>query len=145
MDAYRKTIKKRMLIFGPFSLVAVILGVLFTFFFGRESMENLVLAFQRGILIGLGSSALVKTIHYIKILSNDELLRREYNQENDERLKAIRAKAGLPVMWYSSVIILAAGIIAGYFNITIFATLAITGMFLLVFSSVLRFVYMKIM
>lgn len=144
MDAYRKTIKRRRLLLAIFALAVAVIGIIDVFLLSEELRIDYVWEFQFGVLIGLDALALVRIFSYKKLLSDDELLRSQYNRENDERLKAIRGKAGQPVMWISSVIIIIAGIIAGYFNFTVFLTLVITGLSLLVFGCVLKLVYMKI-
>lgn len=145
MDAYRKTIKRRRLLLAIFALAVAVIGIIDVFFLSEEMRIDYVWEFQFGVLIGLDAVALIRIFNYKKLLSDDELLRSQYNRENDERLKAIRGKAGQPVMWISSVIIIIAGIIAGYFNFTVFLTLVITGLSLLVFGCILKLVYMKIM
>lgn len=145
MDAYRKTIKRRILLLGIFALAVAVIGIIDVFFLSEELRISYVWEFQFGVLIGLDAVALIRLFNFKKLLSDDELLRSQYNRENDERLKAIRGKAGQPVMWISSVIIIVAGIIAGYFNFTVFLTLVITGLSLLVFGCVLKLVYTKIM
>lgn len=145
MDAYKKTIKKRILLYWLIALAAVLICILFTFISGGKPLNDFVLGFQFGIQGGLVAVALIFTVSYIRILSNDELLRRLYNREHDERLKAICAKAGMPTMWFSSVFILVAGLVAGYFNFTAFIVLISVAAFQLLLSVVLRQVYSKIM
>ena len=47
-------------------------------------------------------------------------LKIQYNKENDERMKAIKAKAGMPMLLITSIVMIIVGVIAGYFNFTIF-------------------------
>lgn len=145
MDAYRKTLKRRTLSMWLIALSAVILCTFFTFFTQREPRRDFVSGFQAGFQAGLVIAAILWTIRNKIILSDGERLRREYNRENDERLQLIHAKAGIPTMWLSSVIILVAGLVAGYFNFTAFVVLISVAAFQLLLSVVLRQVYSKIM
>ena len=60
-----------------------------------------------------------------RALKDDTRLRRMYNEEHDERLQAIRARAGLPMGLYLSLGMLVAGCVAGFFSGTVMLTLVL--------------------
>ena len=60
-------------------------------------------------------------------------------------MKAIKAKAGMPILLITSLAMMIAGVIAGYFNFTIFTVLIITSVCQLLVSLVIKLIYMKIM
>jgi hypothetical protein len=62
-----------------------------------------------------------------QILKDEKQLALAFNRENDERLRAIRAKSGLPMAIYTSLGMLIAAIIIGYWSFTAFATLVCAG------------------
>ena len=78
-----------------------------------------------GIIFGIGAFALIRVISLRQATRDDKKLRELYNKEHDERLIAIRAKSGMPLLLISSDLMLIAAMIAGPINITIFYTLLI--------------------
>jgi hypothetical protein len=67
--------------------------------------------------------ALVTMIKYAMALKNPQKLQLMYNEEYDERKRLIAQKAGMPMAGINSVVMIMAGIIAGYFNTVVFTTL----------------------
>ena len=70
------------------------------------------------------------------------MLREAYLKETDERMILIRSKAGMPALLITSVIMIFAGIIAGYFNIIVFYSLLAAGVCQLLLGVCLKFYYM---
>lgn len=145
MDNYKKVIKKRIWMLSFLVLLAVGLGIFDTFWASAEMKESKIFAFQCGAATALGVFSACLLIHYKKILQNEEDLKIQYNKENDERMKAIKAKAGMPMLLITSIVMIIVGVIAGYFNFTIFFTLIIAAVCQLLTSFVVKLVYMKIM
>lgn len=145
MEKYRKTIKLRMALLGIMVLLAVGLSI-FNVFFATEEMQNSYLfGFQSGAATGFGIFSLIMLIRYSKIIKDDNKLKLEYNKDNDERTKAIMAKAGLPMMLYTSVAMILAGIIVGYFNEVAFKTLVFAAMAQLIVAIISMAINKKIM
>jgi len=67
----------------------------------------------------------------------------EFNKENDERLKAIKAKAGLPMVLVTSVLMIIAGVIAAYFNATVFIVLIVAAVCQMMISGIVKLIYMR--
>lgn len=104
---------------------------------------NVIFSFQSGLTAAGGILAFLWIIQYSKVLHDETLLKLQYNQENDERMKTIRAKAGMPMLLISSAIIIIVAIIAGYFNTIVFYTLIIVAVSQMVLGCAVKFVYMK--
>lgn len=76
-------------------------------------------------------------------LRSEAALRLAYNRENDERMKAIRARAGMPMLLISSAIILLAAMVAGCFSAAVFYTLVAVAAGQLTLGAAVKFFYMK--
>lgn len=72
-------------------------------------------------------------------------MKEEYNQDQDERLKAIRAKAGLPFTIFTSVTMLIAGSVIGYFNMTVFYALTGAALLQILASGMMKLYYKQTM
>lgn len=97
MKAYRKVLRTRMILLSALALFAVGLGVYDSFFATAEVKASNVLAFQCGITVAFGAAAVATMVRYARALRDEKSMRRQYVVENDERMKAIRAKAGTPL------------------------------------------------
>ena len=60
-----------------------------------------------------------------------------------KRMKAIRAKAGVPMVLILSIIQIIAGMVIGYFNETVFVTIIGVALFQLLASLAVKFYYMR--
>lgn len=145
MEKYKKTLKLRMVLLGIMVLLAVGLSV-FNVFFATEEMQNSYLfGFQCGAATGFGIFSLIMLIKYSKIIKDENKLKLEYNKDNDERTKAIMAKAGLPMMLYTSVAMILAGVVIGYFNEVAFKTLVFAAMAQLIIAIISMIINNKTM
>ena len=127
MENFRKKVIKRIRILTVFILIFCVYIVLDVFFIRNNiDSENFINSFQFGLMFGLEMLAIINLIKLNKVVKSDKKLKLLYNKENDERLKLIRSKAGMPLLLINSVIKIISGIILGYFNTIIFLTLIIT-------------------
>ena len=104
MESYRKSITLRIVFFSL--AIALFVGILiYNQFFASEALKNsVVIGFQFGFA-SAGTIVLVFCIvRYRQTLASEEKLRLLYNQEHDERMSAIRSKAGVPMVIVLSVI-----------------------------------------
>lgn len=95
MEAYKKQITFRIALFAL--IVAFFVGILLynQFFTPAVWKDNVVFSFQCGFA-SAGAIVLVYFIaKYSKAVNDEEKLRLLYNQEHDERMSAIRSKAGV--------------------------------------------------
>ena len=110
-----------------------------------QSVNDKMLAFQSGLLLGIATVALMTSVKYIKALKDAKALQLLYNEEHDERQKEIRMKAGMPMIGYTSVLMIFTGIVAGYVNITIFYTLIAAAMAQLIVCLMVKLYHQRIM
>lgn len=143
MNNYKKTIKKRILLLTLPIILAVTLGVYDVFWVSDQIKEGSVYGFQDGIITSLGLLATILVIRYRVLLKDDKKLLLMFNRENDERIKAIKAKAGIPMLPITSILIIIAGIIAGYFNELVFLTLIATAIFQMTICVLVKIIYTK--
>lgn len=145
MERYKKTLKTRIALFRIVILLNVILSVSLRFMDTKGKIPNAVrniTDFQTGFMLGLAIVSLFILIKYCKLLKNERMLREAYLKETDERMILIRSKAGMPALLITSVIMISAGIIAGYFNIIVFYSLLAAGVCQLLLGVCLKFYYM---
>lgn len=143
MEQYKKKLKVRILIFSILLLIFV--AVLLYNQFGTSSAikNSLSFSFQCGFSAA-GALALVFWIaKYRRALLDELKLRILYNKENDERMKAIWAKSGIPMTVILSMVLVLAGIVIGYFNETVFFVLICVAIFQLFATAAVKFFYMK--
>lgn len=92
IEKYKKIMIVRMFLLSILALLAVGLGIYDMFLATAEIKASEIFEFQCGITTALGILCLLRIIQYRKALRNDKELQIQYNKENDERMKAIRAK-----------------------------------------------------
>ena len=143
MENYKNVVKTRITLLTIPVLIAVSLGIYSVFFASEATKESYMFGFQCGFSIALGISAIVFIIHQKKILNDEMKLKLQYNKENDERLKAIRAKAGMPLLFITSVGMIVAGVIAGYFSLVIFSALIIAATIQMLIGAIIKLVYTR--
>ena len=141
MESYRKSITLRIALFTL--CVALFVGILlYNVFFASSAMkDSVVFSFQCGFA-SAGIIALVYFIlRYSKVVNDEEKLRLLYHQEHDERMSAIRSKAGVPMVLVLSLLLVFAGMIAAYFNEIVFYTLELAALGQLLISAAVKFYY----
>ena len=119
MERYRQSLRRRLTLLGVMEALFFLL-----MHFGR-SMEGPVAGFLLGMAAGGAIMGFLVIMRWGRALKDDTRLRRMYNEEHDERLQAIRARAGLPMGLYLSLGMLAAGCVAGFFSGTVMLTLVL--------------------
>ena len=142
MERYKKTLKTRIALFRIVIFLNVILSVSLRFMDTKGKIPNAVrniTDFQTGFMLGLAIVSLFILIKYCKLLKNERMLKEAYLKETDERMILIRSKAGMPALLITSVLMISAGIIAGYFNIIVFYSLLATGVCQLLLGVSLKF------
>ena len=143
MNNYKEIIKKRILLLTVPIILAVTLGIYDVFFASNQIKETAIYGFQAGIITSLGLIASILLIRYRVLLKDENKLLLMFNKENDERIKAIKAKAGIPILPFTSILLIIAGVIAGYFNILIFITLIAVAAFQMTICAAVKVIYMK--
>ena len=105
LEQYRKKVQKRLtvmkILVGAYMMLMLTGGLL-----GKHPSASMLM----GMGTGGGLVALVVIIQQSKALKDEKKLRQLYIQEHDERMMAIRQKAGYPVVVYLSLAVAAAAI-----------------------------------
>ena len=143
MEKYKKTLTKRIYALTLVVLIAVALGVFDAFFATAEIKSSVIFSFQCGLTSALGVLSLALIARYKMALSDEKSIKLLFNKENDERMKAIKYKAGIPMLLVTSVLMIISAVIIGYFNVTAFYTLIAASLCQLVLSCIVKFVYIK--
>ncbi|MDO5559260.1 MAG: hypothetical protein Q4F95_06630 [Oscillospiraceae bacterium] len=143
MENYKKKLKIRIFLFAVLVALSVAAIVYDVFFADAHSRDSMMHGFETGAAVSLGFCGALMMSRYISTLKDEKKLRLEYNRENDERMKAIRSKAGIPILPVTSVLMITAGIILGYVDTTIFITLVAAAIVQLSVSLAVKFIYIK--
>jgi hypothetical protein len=147
MDKYRKNVQLKMFLLAILALTAVALGIYNVFFEGDAEPSGfsagMLSGFRSGLAIGIGGLALIRMIGLGKAIRDEKKLKELYNKEHDERLREIRAKAGMPLILITSVLMLVAALIAGPLSLTIFYTLLIASVAQLLIGLSVKMYYLK--
>jgi len=143
MEKFKKKINRRILLLAALLLIGVAMSIYDVFFASEELKNSYYWGLQAGSLTGLQLVAVFAIIRLSIIRRDETKLREQYNKENDERLKAIRAKAGMPILMITSLGMFVTAIVAGYFNDTVFFTLIIAAAAQLLIGAVIKVVNLK--
>lgn len=145
MEKYRKTLIIRIILLSVLALIGVGMGIFDAFWAQKHSENYFLFCFQCGFSEAMGLVSLMWAVRYRVALKAEKKLQILYNKENDERMKTIKAKAGLPVILIFSVVLILTGMVVGYFNATVFYTLITVANLQLIVSSAIKLAYMKIL
>jgi len=144
LDQYRLIIRRRMNAFRAGWLIYLLLVAAMNIAGERitdhPAFSGLMGFVAGGLLVGIFS---MSKLH--KALKDDVALRRLYNEEHDERMQAIRAKAGVPVVLILNVAMIGAGLIATFFNMTVALTLVFAAVAQMLVSLAIKFWCMRTM
>ena len=141
MEQYRKNLKIRIALFGVIILIFV--GILLYNQFGASAAlkDSLAFSFQCGFSAAGALVLVFWMMKYRAAFKDEAKLRLLYNEENDERMKLIRAKAGVPMVLILSLSLVLAGMIIGYWNETVFVVLIGVALFQLLVSLGVKLYY----
>lgn len=141
MEQYRKNLRIRIALFGILILFCLVIILINQFSTVPTYTESLALSFQRGFSTAGMLVLVFWMMKYRAALRDEAKLRLLYNEENDERMKAIRAKAGVPMVLILSLTLVLAGMIIGYWNETVFVVLICVALFQLLASLGVKLYY----
>lgn len=144
LDQYRATLRRRITIFRLLWL-AYLLMMVATRFAPAAVTEHPAYSGLFGFLAGGLLVGIVGTFRFSRALKDDTELRRLYNQEHDERMQAIRAKAGFPMTVFMGMGMIAAGLVATFFNMTVALTLIVAAVVQMLVSLGVKFWCMRTM
>ncbi|KAF5089377.1 hypothetical protein LNN31_00730 [Acetobacterium wieringae] len=151
MEKFKRTVKRRITISSGMALLALVLGAYSIYSIITADIstathsDGFVAGFQFGLIVSILVLSVIDIIKLSLTIKDETKLKLLYNKEHDERMKAIRSKAGMPLIAVTSVLLIIAAIIAGYINITVFYTLIIAVATQLSVSAVVKLYCMKTM
>ena len=151
MEKFRATVKRRIVISSGMALVTMVLGaysiysIIISDISTATHSDGFVAGFQFGLIVSIFGFSVFDIIKLSLAINDETKLKVLYNKEHDERLKAIRNKAGAPMIVVTSVLMVLAAIVAGYFNIVVFYTLVIAVAAQLSVSAMVKLYCMKTM
>jgi len=141
MELFKKKIKTRIVLLCAVLLLFVAILLYNQFGANVTIKDSLAFSFQCGFSAA-GSLVLVFWLFkYRTSLKDEAKLRLLYNQENDERMSTIRAKAGIPMVLILSMMLVLGGMVIGYFNETVFVILVGVALFQLLVSLGVKMYY----
>lgn len=143
VEAYRKTIHRRVIVMSVlgtlYAAAMVIMHLL-----DREPSE-FALDFLLGAISALVTCFVLLVPRYRKALRDEQALRRLWNREHDERLQAIKARAGIPMLLYTSLAMIAGALLIAPWNMTVAVTLLVTATAQLIASVAVKLICMRMM
>ncbi|WP_303869777.1 hypothetical protein [Acetobacterium wieringae] len=151
MEKFKITVKRRIALSSGIALVALVLGAYSIYSIITADIstathsDGFVAGFQFGLIVSILGLAVIDIIKLSLAMKDETKLKLLYNKEHDERMKAIRSKAGMPLIAITSMLMILAAIVAGYFNIIVFYTLIIAVAAQLSVSAVVKLYCMKTM
>lgn len=145
IESFKKELKSRIILSFVLSATICIVFILKMFVF--KGCFNQIPEFKLGFITGLCSviaiTLFILGIQSIITLRNDEKLKAAFAAENDERLAAIKSKAGQPLIIYTSEIMIVAGIIIKDYSVS--QTLFIAAICQLLASLIIKIICCKTM
>ena len=151
MEKFRATVKRRIVISSGMALVTMVLGAysIYSIIISDVSTathsDGFVEGFQFGLIVSIFGFSVFDIIKLSLAINDETKLKILYNKEHDERMKTIRSKAGMPLIAITSMLMVIAAIVAGYFNIVVFYTLVIAVAAQLSVSAMVKLYCMKTM
>ena len=119
MEVYRQKIVRRRRVCRIAGSISFLCFVVLHYL-GKEANQSFSL--MAGLTSGLTILICMLALRYSRALKDDTTLRRLYNEDHDERKQAIRAKAGAPMILFTSAGMVAAAV-ASWFSSTVTTTL----------------------
>lgn len=145
LGKYRQDLMKKERIYKAFIGFAMAFLGLVRFLLKENPIVNdSSLGFLTGLILGINFICLYLIFKTKKALRDENLLKDMYIREYDERKNFIKLKSASSLISILALGIFIVSIMASYFNIVVFYTLAITGGFLLLVGLSLKFYWKKI-
>ncbi|MEA4874244.1 hypothetical protein [Anaerorhabdus sp.] len=147
MEKFKNKLIRRKNMMVGFGFIALSFILIMKFYV--EDLPNLPewlsfeLEFVTGLFLGLEIIFAIYIIKMRKALNNEEALQQLYIEENDERKRYIRAKAGQPLIMILSSILIISSIIIGIYDMKISFVLLGVVMFQMLVSVIYKLYLLK--
>lgn len=151
LEAYRKTIRRRMNVMAVLGVAySVAMIVAHTLWTGSAAVDEFAWSgvasgFAGGALTAMVLCFALLTPRYGKALRDEQALRRLWNKEHDERLRAIRARAGAPIILYTSFAMIAVAMLIGPWNMIAAMTLLLAAAVQILISAAVKLICLRTM
>lgn len=144
LENYHEVLKKRERLYKSYISFALIFwGIGKILLKNQTKLNDSALGFISGLTLGIEIICVFWVFKIRKALKDDKMLRRLYIDEHDERKNFIKLKSGSNLMGKIALGIFVISILASYFNMVVFYTLVITGIFLVLVSLLLKLYWRK--
>lgn len=144
LENYHEVLKKRERLYKSYISFALIFWGIGNFLLKDQArLNDSALGFINGLALGIEIICVFWVFKIRKALKDDKMLRELYIDEHDERKNFIKLKSGSNLIGKIALGIFVASILASYFNMVVFYTLVITGIFLVLVSLSLKLYWRK--
>lgn len=144
LENYHEVLKKRERLYKSYISFALIFWGIGNFLLKDQArLNDSALGFINGLTLGIEIICVFWVYKIRKALKDDKMLRELYIDEHDERKNFIKLKSGSNLIGKIALGIFVASILASYFNMVVFYTLVITGIFLILVSLSLKIYWRK--
>lgn len=144
LENYHEVLKKRERLYKSYISFALIFWGIGKFLLKDQTkLNDSALGFINGLTLGIEIICVFWVFKIRKALKDDKMLRRLYIDEHDERKNFIKLKSGSNLLGKIALGIFVISILASYFNMVVFYTLVITGIFLVLVSLLLKLYWRK--
>lgn len=144
LENYHEVLKKRERLYKSYISFALIFWGIGNFLLKDQArLNDSALGFINGLTLGIEIICVFWVYKIRKALKDDKMLRELYIDEHDERKNFIKLKSGSNLIGKIALGIFVASILASYFNMVVFYTLVITGIFLILVSLSLKLYWRK--
>ena len=144
LENYHEVLNKRERLYKSYISFALIFWGIGNFLLKDQARINdSVLGFINGLTLGIEIICVFSVYRIRKALKDDKILRRLYIDENDERKNFIKLRSGSNLIGKITLGIFVISILASYFDMVVFYTLVITGIFLIILSLLLKLYWIK--
>lgn len=139
LENYHEVLKKREKLYKSYISFALIFWGIGNFLLKDQAMINdSVLGFFNGLILGIEIICAFWVFRIRKALKDDNLLRKLYIKDFDERENLIKLKSSSTLIGKIAITIFVIAILTSFFNIVVFYTLVITGISLIMVSLFLK-------
>lgn len=144
LENYKEALKKRERLYKSYiSFALIFLGIGNFLLKDQARVNDSALGFVNGLILGVEIICVFLVFRIRKALKDDKILRRLYIDEYDERKTFIKLKAGSNLIGKIAIGIFSISILASCFDMLVFYTLVITGIFLIIISLLLKLYWIK--
>ena len=144
LENYHEVLNKRERLYKSYISLALIFWGIGNFLLkDKARLNDSALGFINGLTLGIEIICVFWVFRIRKALKDDKILRRLYIDENDERKNFIKLRSGSNLIGKITLGIFVISILASYFDMVVFYTLVITGIFLIILSLLLKLYWIK--